>query len=210
MALDITEIKLTKKQEKEVLAAARARGRIMLSLDGDEASFSEDPKAGGADIEFSSAYYEGVFRFLAQRGIVPSPELQKKAERIVAEEKAFEDSEYFLAVKKIDDATRQASKKLEAEITKHLAADISPKLKNDYRAVLRHLEKGDVKADYIEKWTGRLLGAEALAALTKKIGAVKEKFGDAVLIHRLYTRLFLYEPDVQPGKRLRWIRLIRP
>lgn len=210
MALDIIDVKLTKKQEKEILKAARAHGRIMLSLDGDKVTLSEDIKSAGTDIEFSSEYYEGVFRFLAQRGIVPSEELMGEVERIILEEKVFEDGEYFKAVTKLDEAKLQVANKLKQKIKLDMSSDISPKLKNDYRAVLKRLESQDYKADYAEKWAARILGDEAVKAYAKKLDTSRDKFGDSVLINRMYARLFLYEKDVQPGKSLRWIRLLKP
>jgi hypothetical protein len=212
MALDITEIRLNKRQEKQIMDAARETGHINLILDGDKPKFST--KDAGDDvtiIDFGNHYYEKMLADLATKGIVPSKELDKAIEKVLTEEKVFEDGEFFKAVGKIDDTTVKAADNLHKEIERLLAApDITPKMRNDYRAVLRKLDSNEYKSDYVEKWTNRILGAEKLEAFEKKLQSTRDNFGDAALLHRLYGRIYLRGKEVKAGERLKWIRLLKP
>lgn len=212
MALDITEIRLNKRQEKQIMDAARKKGRINLILDGDRPGFStNDTGDDVAVIDFGNHYYEKLLTTLASKGIVPSKELMKAIEKVLAEEKAYEDGEFFKAAGRIDDATAKAAANLRKAIEKLLASpDLTPKMRNDYRAVLRKLDGNSYKSDYVEKWTNRVLGAEKLEAFEKKLQSARDDFGDSALLHRLYGRIYLRGKDVKGGERLKWIRLLKP
>jgi|AGTN01.3.fsa_nt_gi hypothetical protein len=212
MALDITEIRLNKRQETQIMDAAREKGRINLIIDGEKVKLS----TGDADdditvIDFANHYYEKLLTTLAVKGIVPSKELSKTIEKVVAEEKAYEDDEFFKAVGKIDTTTEKAATSLRKKIEQLLAdPNLTPKLRNDYRAVLRKLDGNDYKPDYVEKWTDRILGSKKLEAFDNKLQTARSDFGDAALLHRLYGRIYLRGKNVRGGERLKWVRLLKP
>ena len=99
---------------------------------------------------------------------------------------------------------------LRKQIEKLLATDLSPKQRNDYRAVLRKLDKNDYRPDYVDKWTNRVLGAEKVEAYETKLQSAREEFGDAALLHRLYGRFFIRGTGFKGGERLKWVRLLKP
>lgn len=212
MALDIKEIKLNKRQEKQIMDAAREKGRIYLILDGEKVKLSA--KDAGDDvtvIDFGNDYYEELLTTLGDKGIVPSKELNKAIEKVLSDEKVYEDGEFFKAIAEIEDVTVDASARLRKQLEKLLEApDLAPKMRNDYRAILRKLDSNDYKPDYVEKWTDRLLGKEKLEAFDDKLQAARDSFGDAALLHRLYGRIYLRGKDVKGGQRLRWVRLLKP
>ncbi len=105
------------------------------------------------------------------------------------------------------DASARLRKQIEQLLTD---PHITPKMRNDYRAVIRKLDSNDYKPDYVEKWTNRLLGKEKLEAFDNKLQAARDSFGDAALLHRLYGRIYLRGKDVKGGQRLRWVRLLKP
>lgn len=211
MALDITEVRLTRRQEKEIMKAAREKGRINLIMDGGMPRFSiEDPGEDITAIDFGNHYYEKLLATLASKGIVPSKELTKTIEKVLAEEKVYEDGEFFKAVGNIDSATDKAVTNLRNRIEKLLQSDLAPKMRNDYRAVIRKLDSKDYKPDYVEKWTSRVLGAEKLEAFEGKIQTARDGFGDAALQHRLYGRIYIRGRNFKGGERLQWIRLLKP
>ncbi len=99
MALDIKEIKLNKRQEKQIMDAAREKGRIYLILDGEKVKLSA--KDAGDDvtvIDFGNDYYEELLTTLGDKGIVPSKELNKAIEKVLSDEKVYEDGEFFKAI----------------------------------------------------------------------------------------------------------------
>jgi hypothetical protein len=212
MALDIKEIKLNKRQEKQIMDAAREKGRIYLILDGEKVKLSA--KDAGDDvtvIDFGNDYYEELLSTLGGKGIVPSKELSKAIEKVLSDEKVYEDGEFFKAIAEIEDVTVDASARLRKQLEKLLEApDLAPKMRNDYRAILRKLDSNDYKPDYVEKWTDRLLGKEKLNAFDNELQAARDSFGDAALLHRLYGRIYLRGKDVKGGQRLRWVRLLKP
>ena len=211
MALDITEIRLSRRQEKEVLKAVRENGFINLVLDGERPRFTEE--SGGDDIasiDLGNDYYERLLATLAKKGIVASKELTKAIEKVLAAEKVYEDGEFFKAVGKIDGATEQAVASLRKQIDQLLETDITPKMRNDYRAVLRKLDKKDYRPDYVEKWAGRLLAAEKLQAYEGGVRTARDRYGDAALLHRLYGRIYVRGRSFKGGERLQWVRLLKP
>ena len=212
MALDITEVGLSRRQEKEIMKAAREKGRINLILDGKKPRLSTKDEDGGdvAVIDFGNHYYEKLLTTLAGKGIVPSKELTRAIEKVLAEEKVYEDGEFFKAVGKIDGATGRAATSLRKEIEKLLQSDLPPKQRNDYRAILRKLDSKDYKTDYVEKWTSRLLGAEKLEAFGHKLQDARDDFGDTALLHRLYGRIYILGTEFRGGERLKWVRLLKP
>jgi hypothetical protein len=205
MALDIKEIKLNKRQEKQIMDAAREKGHIYLILDGEKVKLSA--KDAGDDvsvIDFGNDYYEELLTSLGEKGIVPSKELNKAIEKVLSDEKVYEDGEFFKAIAEIEDVAVDVSTRLRKQIGQLLAdPHITPKMRNDYRAVIRKLDGNDYMPDYVEKWTDRLLGEE-------KLEAARDGFGDASLLHRLYGRIFLRGKDVKGGQRLRWVRFLKP
>ncbi len=213
MALDITEIRLNKRQETQIMDAARKEGRINLIIDGEKVKLSADD-ADDDDvtiIDFSNHYYEKLLTTLAVKGIVPSKELSKAIEKVLTEEKVYEDGEFFKAVGKIDTTTEKAAASLRKKIEQLLAStDLTPKMRNDYRAVLRKLDSNDYKPDYVEKWTDRVLGSKKLEAFDNKLQTARSDFGDAALLHRLYGRIYLSGKNVKGGERLKWVRLLKP
>ena len=212
MALDIAEIRLNKRQEKEILKVARVKGRIsLIEADGKVGLYTDDPEGDDVVVlDFGNHYYEKLLSMLSGKGILPSKELMKAIDQVLSEEKAYEDGAFFNAVGKIDGATGRAKAALRKEIERLLRADLAPKQRNDYRAVLRKLEDRGCKADYVEKWTGRILGAEKLGALEGRLEAARDSFGDAALEHRLYGRLFIKGTSFRGGERLQWARLLPP
>jgi hypothetical protein len=215
MALDITDIRLNRRQEKEVMKAAREKGHINLILDEGKVRLSarDDGTDAGDDIaviDFGNHYYEQLLARLAGKGIVPSRELTRAIEKAVTDEKVYEDGAFFKAVGKIDGETDRAVSRLRKEIERQLRGDLTPKQRNDYRAVLRKLDGKDYKPDYVEKWTGRVLGAEKLESYDDRLQSARDEFGDAALLHRLYSRIFIRGKDIRGGERLRWVRLVRP
>jgi hypothetical protein len=212
MALDITEIKLNKRQEKQIMNAAREKGLIYLILDGEKMKLSANDAGDDVTaIDFDNNYYEELLTMLADEGIVPSKELSKAIEKVLTDEKVYEDGEFFKAIGDIEDATVDASAGLRKQIEKLLTAPgITPKIRNDYRAVIRKLDSGDYKPDYVEKWTNRLLGAEKLEVFENKLQSARDCFGDAALLHRLYGRIYIRGKEFKGGQRLRWVRLLKP
>jgi hypothetical protein len=210
MALDITDIRLNRRQEKEVMKAAREKGHINLILDEGKVRLSAE--AEGHDvtvIDFGNHYYEQLLARLAGKGIVPSKELTRAIEKAVTDEKVYEDGAFFKAVGKIDGETDKAVSRLRKGIERQLRGDLTPKQRNDYRAVLRKLDSKDFKPDYVEKWTGRVMGAEKLEAYDDRLQSARDEFGDAALLHRLYSRIFIRGKDFRGGERLQWVRLVR-
>jgi hypothetical protein len=136
MALDITEIRLDRRQEKLILKTAREKGRINLIMDGGKTRLSTKKQEGTdvAVIDFANHYYEILLTELAGKGIVPSKELLKAIEKVLAEEKVFEDGEFYKAVSTIDSETVSAVAGLRKKIEALLQTDLAPKMKNDYRA----------------------------------------------------------------------------
>jgi hypothetical protein len=162
-------------------------------------------------IDFGNDYYEELLTTLGDKGIVPSKELNRAIEKVLSDEKVYEDGEFFKAIAEIEDATVDASARLRKQLEKLLEApDLAPKMRNDYRAILRKLDSNDYKPDYVEKWTDRLLGKEKLNAFDNELQAARDGFGDAALLHRLYGRIYLRGKDVRGGQRLRWVRLRKP
>ncbi len=212
MALDITEIRLDRRQEKLILKTAREKGRINLIMDGGKTRLSTKKQEGTdvAVIDFANHYYEILLTELAGKGIVPSKELLKAIEKVLAEEKVFEDGEFYKAVSTIDGETEMAVASLRKKIEALLQTDLAPKMKNDYRAVLRKLDKNDYKPDYVDKWTNRVLGAEKVEAFESKLLSAREGFGDEVLLYRLYSRFFIRGTEFKGGQRLKWVRLLKP
>jgi hypothetical protein len=212
MALDITEIRLDKRQEKLIIKTAREKGRINLIMDNGKARLSSKEHEGAdvAVIDFGNHYYEKLLTRLSGKGIVPSKELTKAIEKVLVDEKVFEDGEFFKAVGKIDGETEKAVAGLRKKIEALLRTDLTPKVKNDYRAVLRKLDKNDYKPDYVDKWTNRVLGAENVEAYETKLQSARDDFGDAALLHRLYGRFFIRGTEFRGGERLRWVRLLKP
>ena len=212
MALDITEIRLDRRQEKLILKTAREKGRINLIMDGGKTRLSTEKQEGTdvAVIDFANHYYEILLTELAGKGIVPSKELLKAIEKVLAEEKVFEDDEFYKAVSTIDGETEMAVASLRKKIEALLQTDLAPKMKNDYRAVLRKLDKNDYKPDYVDKWTNRVLGAEKVEAFESKLLSAREGFGDEVLLYRLYSRFFIRGTEFKGGQRLKWVRLLKP
>ncbi len=212
MALDITEIRLDKRQEKLILRTAREKGRINLIMDGGKARLSTK-KQDGADvavIDFANHYYEILLKELSGKGIVPSKELTKAIEKVLVEEKVFEDGEFFKAVSTIDGETEKAVAGLRKKIEALLKTELAPKMKNDYRAVLRKLDNNDYKPDYVDKWTNRVLGAEKVEAFENNLQTARDSFGDEVLLYRLYGRFFIRGTEFKGGERLKWVRLLKP
>jgi hypothetical protein len=210
MALDITDIRLNRRQEKEVMKAAREKGHINLILDEGKVRLSAE--AEGHDvtvIDLGNHYYEQLLARLAGKCIVPSKELTRAIEKAVTDEKVYEDGAFFKAVGKIDGETDKAVSRLRKGIERQLRDDLTPKQRNDYRAVLRKLDSKDFKPDYVEKWTGRVLGAEKLEAYDDRLQSARDEFGDAALLHRLYSRIFIRGKDFRGGERLQWVRLVR-
>ncbi len=122
MALDIKEIKLNKRQEKQIMDAAREKGRIYLILDGEKVKLSA--KDAGDDvtvIDFGNDYYEELLTTLGDKGIVPSKELNKAIEKVLSDEKVYEDGEFFKAIAEIEDVTVDASARLRKQIEQLLA-----------------------------------------------------------------------------------------
>ncbi|MGA9141604.1 MAG: hypothetical protein WBZ29_15375 [Methanocella sp.] len=213
MALDITAIRLDKRQEKLIMKAAREKGRINLIMDGGKPRLSAKDQEKDTDvtvIDFGNHYYERLLTTLGGKGIVPSKELTKAIEKVLAEEKAYEDGEFFKAVGTIDGETEKAVANLRKKIDALLQTDLAPKMKNDYRAVLRKLDKNDCKPDYVDKWTDRVLGAEKVEAYENKLLSARDGFGDAALMHRLYGRIFIRGMEFKGGERLKWVRLLKP
>jgi hypothetical protein len=212
MALDITEIRLDKRQEKLILKTAREKGRINLITDGGKTRLSTK-KQENADvtvIDFANHYYEILLEELSVKGIVPSKELLKAIEKVLTAEKVFEDGEFYKAVGTIDGETEMAVASLRKKVEALLQTDLTPKMKNDYRAVLRKLDKNDYKPDYVDKWTSRVLGAEKVEAYESKLLSAREGFGDEVLLNRLYCRFFIRGTEFKGGERLKWVRLLKP
>jgi hypothetical protein len=212
MALDITEIKLNRRQEKKIMDAAREKGRINLIMDGEKVKLSADDEEGDVTvIDFGNHYYEKLLTTMAERGIVPSKELNRTIEKVLTVEKVYEDGEFFKAVGKIDSTTSKAAASLRKQIERLLdSPGLTPKMRNDYRAVLRKLDSNDYKTDYVEKWTNRVLGTEKLEALENRMQSARDDFGDAALLHRLYGRIYIRGRDFKGGERLRWVRLLKP
>ncbi|HUL62704.1 MAG TPA: hypothetical protein VLT35_06540 [Methanocella sp.] len=212
MALDITEIRLNRRQEKQIMDAARKTGRINLILDGGKVKLSgQDAGDDVSVIDFGNDYYEQLLTSLGNRGIVPSKELGKAIEKVLTDEKVYEDGEFFKAIGEIEGATDKATAGLRKRLEQLLGdASLPPKLRNDYRAILRKLDGNDYRPDYVEKWTSRLLGAEKLEVFEGRLQSAREGFGDAALLHRLYGRIYLRGKDVKGGQRLRWVRLLKP
>lgn len=212
MALDITEVRLDKRQEKLILKTAREKGRINLIMDNGKIRLSskDQENADVTVIDFGNHYYEKLLTTLAGKGIVPSKELTKAIEKVLVNEKVFEDGEFFKAVGTIDDETERAVAGLRNKIEALLQTDLTPKMKNDYRAVLRKLDKDDYKPDYVDKWTNRVLGAEKVEAYENNLQSARESFGDAALLYRLYGRFFIRGTEFKGGERLKWVRLLKP
>jgi len=212
MALDITEIKLNKRQEKQIMNAARVKGRINLILDGEKVKFSANDAGDDVTvIDFGNHYYEELLTTLGDKGIVPSKELSKAIEKALTDEKVYEDGEFFKAIGEIEGATDTAMVNLHKHLEQLLKdPGLTPKLRNDYRAVLRKLDSDDYKSDYVEKWTNRLLGAEKLEVFENSLQSARDDFGDKALLHRLYGRIYIRGKDFKGGQRLRWIRLLKP
>jgi hypothetical protein len=212
MALDITQIKLNKRQEKQIMDAARKNGRINLILDDGKVKLSG--KDAGEDIsviDFGNHYYEELLATLASKGIVPSKELSKAIEKVLTDEKVYEDGEFFKAIGEIEGATDTAMVSLHKHLENLLEAPgLTPKMRNDYRAILRKLDSDDYKSDYVEKWTDRLLGAEKREVFENQLLSARDGFGDAALLHRLYGRIYIRGKDFKGGQRLGWIRLLKP
>lgn len=212
MALDIKEIKLNKRQEKQIMDAAREKGRINLILDGEKVKLSRNDAGDDVTVlDFGNHYYEKLLTGLAGKGIVPSKELSKAIEKVLTEEKVYEDGEFFKAIGEIEGATDNATVNLRKQLEKLLEAPgLTPKMRNDYRAVLRKLDSNDYKPDYVEKWTNRVLGEEKLEVFENKLLAARNEFGDAALLHRLYGRIFVRGKNFRGGERLKWVRLLKP
>jgi hypothetical protein len=212
MALDITEIKLNKRQEKQIMSAAREKGRICLILDNDKVKLSANDAGDDVTvIDFANDYYEELLTTLGDRGIVPSKELSKAIEKVLTDEKVYEDGEFFKAIGEIEGATDSATANLRKQLEQLLKnPGLPPKMRNDYWAILRKLDSNDYKTDYVEKWTNRLLGEENREVFENKLQSARDDFGDAALLHRLYGRIYIRGKDFQGGQRLRWVRLLKP
>jgi hypothetical protein len=212
MALDITEIRLDRRQEKLILKAARKTGHINLIMDDGKVRLSSKDQDGTdlTVLDFGNHYYEKLLTRLASKGIVPSKELTKTIEKVLVNEKIFEDGEFFKAVGTIDDETQKAVAGLRSKIEALLQTDLTPKMKNDYRAVLRKLDKNDYKPDYVDKWTNRVLGAEKVEDFESGLQSARDSFGDAALLYRLYGRIFIRGTEFKGGERLKWVRLLKP
>ena len=219
MALDIFEIRLNKRQESKALELAGKQGNFTL-FSGKEgkvrlAAEKEKPRKGethAATADLSNDYYEWLFSWLGQQGIVPSEQLLSEIEELVRQERALEDAEFVKTVEKVDAALDQAVSKLRLELEgRQQSPGISNKLRNDYRYVLKRLDAKDFKADYVATWTTRVLGETEGLAFSNCLQECRGRFGLKALRCRLYQRIFLDDArQIKPGKSLKWIKVVKP
>lgn len=217
MALDIIEVKLNRQQEETVLNAARKQGKVMLILsDKGGVRFStndleelHDDEPDATTVNFSTEYYQELFVWLARCGIVPSEELTAEVEQIIRNEKDREDEEFSNSIIRIDAANEKAVTMLQAKLEDEMKTEISNKLKNDYRFVLKKLKNSDFKADYLAKWLTRTIGEKEGNEYADELQSVQDTYAINVLLSRMYGRIFIDDGmPVEPGRPLKWIRVL--
>lgn len=218
MALDVFEIKLNKRQEKKVLEIAGKQGHFTLFY-GKEGKLrisaeKEKPRAGetrSATVDLNTDHYEWLFGWLGQQGIVPSEDLLTTIEAIVKAEREVEEAEFVKTVEALETTTATAVEKLRTKLESEMKADVSAKLKNDYRHVLKRLDARDYKSDYIAKWTIHALGEREGVAYATDLTEIEDHFGNCVLRCRLYGRIFVDDAKpIKAGKGLKWLKLTPP
>mgnify|MGYP005835100405 CR=1 FL=1 len=219
MALNIINIRLNEEQEESILQGGREEGYVMLilkengsiRLSQSEEEILEEDDTDATTVDFTSEYYENVLGWMEENDFEITDDVMDAIGEVRDSEVEFEEQAYNEAVKKAGTAVLNTANDIKARVEEEMKGNISTKQKNDYRAVLKHIEKGDYDPEYVKKWSARLLGQDRSEELEHDIGSAESEFADKVLKFRMYNRIFVDDGAIVEGnEELKWIRLEGP
>jgi hypothetical protein len=216
MTLKISEIILNKEQESEILKNAETSGYSILVFKNDgsiriqkgEIESLKDDEIGASTVDLTPDYYDNVVRWLGDNDVSVSDEMVEKIGKIRESESLVEEEEYEKAVEKAGLLTKKVLEDIKAKVEDELKKDLTPKMRNDYRAILRRIEKTDYDMEYINKWNLRLLGVNSSNDYEAKLKAIEMDYKDNLFTYRLYNRIFVDDlAYIERGEELKWVKL---